>query len=194
MTEPTPEKPLRADARRNRARILEVAQQVFAAEGLAAPIDAIATRAGVGVGTIYRHFPTKEALFSAILAHRVDVITEEINGLLDAADPGAAFFGLFRRLIETGLGNKDLFDAMASTTNTELTATSTERSGAMLTELGKLLARAQEAGAVRADVSVTDVKGLLVGAHAMHRHHEGDSRATAQMITIIEDGLRPPAG
>src|SRR5260370_4133101 len=81
---------MRADARRNRARVLEVAQAVFATEGLAVPIDEIARRAGVGAGTVYRHFPTKEALFEAIVISRVERLTEEGGSLASAEDPGPA--------------------------------------------------------------------------------------------------------
>jgi AcrR family transcriptional regulator len=69
--------PLRADARRNRARVLEAAQEAFTAEGLSVPLDEIARRAGVGAGTVYRHFPTKEALFEAVVVHRIQGLTED---------------------------------------------------------------------------------------------------------------------
>lgn len=69
------ERPLRADARRNRERVLAAAQEAFAAEGISVPLDEIARRAGVGAGTVYRHFPTKEALFAAAIVDRVDRMT-----------------------------------------------------------------------------------------------------------------------
>ena len=79
---------LRADARRNRARILEVAREVFASEGLAVPIDTVATRAGIGVGTVYRHFPTKEALFAAIVSDRVQALADEARAARRRGRPG----------------------------------------------------------------------------------------------------------
>ena len=88
-------RPLRADARRNRARVLEVAQQVFAEEGLAVPIDEIARRAGVGVGTVYRHFPTKDALFEAIIVERLCAVGEAARELARRPGAGRAFFGFF---------------------------------------------------------------------------------------------------
>ena len=72
-----PAKPLRADAARNRARVLEIAYETFAAEGLSVPIDEIARRAGVGAGTVYRHFPTKEALFRAVVESRMRRLIDE---------------------------------------------------------------------------------------------------------------------
>ncbi len=77
------EKPMRADAARNRAKVLEVAYETFAAEGLAVPIDEIARRAGVGAGTVYRHFPTKEALFGAVFEDRMRRIADYIAGMTD---------------------------------------------------------------------------------------------------------------
>ena len=74
-------RPLRADARRNRAKVLEAAEEVFASEGLAVPIDEVARRAGVGVGTVYRHFPTKEALFEAIVVARLEALVERAEEL-----------------------------------------------------------------------------------------------------------------
>ncbi len=72
-----PARPLRADAVRNRARVLEVAYETFAAEGLSVPIDEIARRAGVGAGTVYRHFPTKEALFQAVIEDRMQHLVDD---------------------------------------------------------------------------------------------------------------------
>src|ERR1700753_10085 len=83
-----PARTLRADAARNRARVLEVAYETFAAEGLAVPIDEIARRAGVGAGTVYRHFPPKEALFAAVIDDRIHAMVENGRSLLDTVGPG----------------------------------------------------------------------------------------------------------
>ena len=97
-------RPLRADAERNRRQILEVAETVFAAEGLAVPIDEIARRAGLGVGTLYRHFATKEELFSAILVTRMEVATEHARTALAEGAPGEAFFGFATEVVTVGCG------------------------------------------------------------------------------------------
>ena len=83
-----PDRPLRADAARNRARVLEVAYDTFAAEGLSVPIDEIARRAGVGAGTVYRHFPTKDDLFRAVIEDRIRNIVDDGRALLTSGDPG----------------------------------------------------------------------------------------------------------
>ena len=97
---------LRADAERNRQRVLQVAQELFATEGLAVPIDGIARRAGLGVGTLYRHFPTKEALFEAIVVGRMEQLVEAARAGARAHDRGGAFFGFLTRMVEEGRRRK----------------------------------------------------------------------------------------
>ena len=109
-----PARPLRADAARNRARVLETAYETFAAEGLAVPIDEIARRAGVGAGTVYRHFPTKEDLFSAVVDSRIRRIIGEGRGLLDVPGPGEALFAFLRSMVlDWGATDQGLVDALA---------------------------------------------------------------------------------
>src|ERR1700722_8679746 len=84
-------RPLRADARRNRERVLEAARAAFGAEGSDVSLDEIARRAGVGPGTVYRHFATKEALFEAVIFDRIGELVEEARALSDDPDPGRAF-------------------------------------------------------------------------------------------------------
>jgi AcrR family transcriptional regulator len=181
MTERQP----RADARRNRARVLEVAQEVFAAEGNTVPIDEIARRAGVGIGTVYRHFPTKEALFEAIVLQRVGVLTEAARAAADSSDPVAAFFEFFVHTVKASAINHALFDGLATTEGIDKAAMKAA-SQHLLAVLGDLLTRAQQAGGVRTDVSVTDLKAIMVGAVTMERH--GGSRT---MLAVVCDGLRP---
>src|SRR4051794_35820186 len=92
------ERPLRADAARNRARVLEVAYETFAAEGLGVPIDEIARRAGVGAGTVYRHFATKEELYSAVVEDRLRRIIDDGRELLANEEPGQALFTFLRSM------------------------------------------------------------------------------------------------
>ncbi len=105
---------MRADAARNRARVLEVAYETFAADGLSVPIDEIARRAGVGAGTIYRHFPTKEALFQAVIAERIHGVVDEGRALLAEADPADALFMFLRSMVlQWGAADRGLVDALA---------------------------------------------------------------------------------
>jgi AcrR family transcriptional regulator len=179
-------KPLRADARRNRARVLEVAEQTFAKRGLAVSIDEIAQQAGVGVGTIYRHFPTKEALFGAIVVDRIQRLVDEARALADAGDPGEAFFRYFTHVIEEAVLNKALYEALSEEAGVE-TAIG-ELGERLVAAQGVLLARAQRAGAIRKDVDAGDLKALVTGCVAM----ESQGIVSGRMTTIVCDGLRPP--
>ncbi|MFI9380594.1 TetR/AcrR family transcriptional regulator [Kutzneria sp. NPDC052558] len=180
-------RPLRADARRNRARVLEVAQQVFAEEGLAVPIDEIARRAGVGVGTVYRHFPTKDALFQAIIVERLNAVGETAQALAQGPDVGKAFFAFFEHMVRDAGLNKALFDALAASGSFSQELTDQART-VMMTGLGELLAKAQAAGEVRPDLTAADVKTFMVGCLVMARQ----GTATPEMIVgVVCDGMRP---
>ena len=182
-------KPLRADALRNRQHVLEVAQEVFATEGLAVPIDKIAERAGVGVGTLYRHFATKEALYAAVVLRRLEHAAAEARDLVKAPDAGAAFFLFLGLLVVEGAAKKDLIEALARTDSDvrESLGFAKKELGAAL---GKLLARAQGAGAVREDATVPDVFALIHGPFAAIGHHGADAGARERLFGMVCDGLR----
>jgi AcrR family transcriptional regulator len=183
-----PDRPLRADAARNRARVLEVAYETFAAEGLSVPIDEIARRAGVGAGTVYRHFPTKEDLFRAVVNDRLGRIVENGRALL-TPDPGDALFTFLRSMVlQWGATDQGLVDALAGIgIDIETAAPAAEE--AFLEMLRDLLQAAQKAGAVRRDVDVMDVKAILVGSLAM----QAANPAAAERLTeVVLDGLRAP--
>jgi AcrR family transcriptional regulator len=156
-----PARGLRADAKRNRERVLEVAQEVFASEGLAVRMEEIARRAGVGVGTIYRHFPTKEALFEAIVLDRIERAAVRAELLKDAQDAGAAFFAVIEQLLADGAAKKDLVDALGESIGTTEAGQATKHRFHVAVD--HLLSRAQAARAVRRDVDVADVLALVRG-------------------------------
>ena len=187
------ERALRADAERNRRRVLEVAQAVFAAEGLAVPIDEIARRAGLGVGTLYRHFPTKEALFAAIVVTRMEDVIARARALRDRDAPGEAFFGFLAQMTEGWGAKKDLMDALASAAVDVKDVVRVKRE--LHSELGKLLERAQEEGEVRRDVSISEIFALITGAFASLERHGGAAKGRQRILAIVFDGLRgPPPG
>jgi AcrR family transcriptional regulator len=182
----------RADARRNRARVLEVAAQVFATEGLAVPIHEIARRAGVGTGTVSRNFPTKEELFAAILLGRMELLMAQADALPDEADPGSAFFTFFETLVREGAANLGLAEALAGAGYDLETAAA--RAGYDLAgKLRNLLARAQRAGAVRTDIDYADVKALMAGCLA-RAGGDGNEAALTRMIAVVREGLRTEPG
>ena len=181
------ERPLRADAKRNRERVLAVAAEVFAAEGLGVPVHEIARRAGVGTGTVSRHFPTKEELYAAVLVERMADLTRRADGLV-GTDPGTAFGSFFAAIIREGATHLGLAEALAGA------GYDVEKAGAaagydISGRLRDLLARAQAAGAVRADVDNADVKALMSGCLA----RAGDPVALERVIDVVLTGLRERA-
>lgn len=180
-------RPMRADAARNRARVLQVAYDTFAAEGLSVPIDEIARRAGVGAGTVYRHFPTKESLFQAIVADRVRRLCDRAAELAAAADPGEAFFAFLAEMIEEGARDQGLVEALAGI-GFDIAEAEPDAEQRFMDALRTLLVRAQQASAVRADVDVKDVKTLLVGCQAMQRYG-GEDHLSRRVLAVVRDGL-----
>jgi AcrR family transcriptional regulator len=187
VTQPT--RPLRADAARNRARILDVAYETFAAEGLSVPIDEIARRAGVGAGTIYRHFPTKEELFQAVIQDRVRRVTDNGYALLESEAPGTAMFTFLRSIVlQWGATDRGLVEALAGA-GIDIAEFAPDTEAAFLAVLDELLRAAQQAGTARRDIDVPEVKAILVGCQAMQSYNS----ALAERVTeVVIDGLRPP--
>ncbi|MFZ1163333.1 TetR/AcrR family transcriptional regulator [Mycobacterium sp.] len=183
-----PARPLRADAAHNRARVLETAYETFAAEGLSVPIDEIARRAGVGAGTVYRHFPTKEDLFRAVVESRLRHIITEGRALLDRPGPDEALFSFLRSMVlDWGATDQGLVEALSGL-GIDVDSVAPDAEDAFRGLLGELLAAAQRAGTVRADVDVPEIKALLVGCQAM----QGYDNARAERVTgVVIDGLRP---
>ena len=177
-----PDRPLRADAARNREKVLRAAREVFAESGYGVPLDEIAARAGVGPGTVYRHFPAKEALFEAVVAARVEDLVADARARADAGDAGAAFFGYLARIAEESAAKRDLPDAIsiAGSLREDLHAA-----------LDLLLRRAQQAGAVRGEVRTPDLIVLLKGMFASLAGST-DPALRELVFTVLADGLRPP--
>lgn len=173
---------LRADAARNQARVLQAAFEVFSEQGTAAPMDEIATRAGVGAGTIYRHFPTKEDLFRAVVADRFQAVVDHGRELQETQPPGEAFFAFLQVLISGGAENVALADAIVGS---EFDVSDAERP--FLDLLGELLRGAQEAEQVRTDIGVMEVKALLGACYTMHSYGE---QYVEPVMTVVFDGLR----
>jgi AcrR family transcriptional regulator len=181
----------RADARRNRAQILLAAEICFAEQGVGVPIDDIARRAGVGVGTVYRHFPTKEALAEAVVVTRMQKLVDEAKELAESDDPGGAFFDFLALLSKSGSEKRDLMDALSGA-GIEVKERLSPEKDRLTAAMGTLLERAQQAGAVRADVGLADLFGLVMGTCASATHTETGC-SQARMFSIVCDGLRVPS-
>lgn len=181
---------MRADAERNKKLIVQAAREVFATAGLAAPIDEIAQRAGVGTGTLYRHFLTKEALFEAVVIGRVEDLVEEARRLIAGNDPKAAFFKLLSQLVQHGDGHKDLMDAL-SKQSFDLQKAVPGLLAEMWNSVGQLLEQAQLAGTVRRDVQLSHVQALVSAACTAIDRQGGGEGLERVVWTVIIDGLRP---
>jgi len=185
---------MRADARRNRERLLRSAANLFATEGLSVPLDEIARHAGVGPGTVHRHFPTKEALFAALVVDRVRATVEYGRSLIDAVDPWDALMALLGRMLEEGHASVTLKAALAGT-DFDLRVAAPRESGELQDAVSTLLARAQRAGLARADLSTSDAMALVAGAFAAVRHAgaETDPGRARRLVTTIFGGFRNPS-
>ena len=137
--------------------MLRAAREAFAARGYGVPLDEIAALAGVGPGTVYRHFPSKEALFEAVVGARVGDLIDDARERAAAADPGAAFFGFLARMGQEAAAKRDLPDAISVDGAVQ---------DAMREAFGVLLQRAQQAGAARADVTMADLLDAAQGPDA----------------------------
>jgi AcrR family transcriptional regulator len=180
------DRPLRADAQRNRDKVLRAAQEAFAASGFGVPLDEIAAMAGVGPGTVYRHFPSKEELFEAVVAARLRDLIADARGRADDPDPGRAFFEFLGRFRHEAAAKRDFPDAIATPGSLQ---------DDMFAALDVLLRRAQQAGAVRADISTPDLIALLKGLlNTINDRPPGaaDQGLTNRLLAVVTDGLRPP--
>lgn len=178
----------RADARRNRAQILAAADAVFAEEGVGVPVDAIARRAGVGVGTLYRHFPTKEKLFEAVLVTHLERLVGEAAQWVHSDDPCGALFGFLRRMAEEATSKRDLVDALAGA-GIDVKDSAGATKERLEAAIESLLERAQAAGAVRPDVTLSDLIGLVMGA-CVASDTLTVTCSRARMMEVVCDGLR----
>ncbi|MGC4846525.1 TetR/AcrR family transcriptional regulator [Micromonospora sp. DT15] len=165
---------MRADARRNRQSVLNAAYEILATEGLGVPIDEIARRAGVGAGTVYRHFPTKESLIQAVVLDRLHALTEKARSGIDFAE-------FFTVMVDAGLTNRAIADALAGG-GYHIPA---DADAALTAAFAELLHEAQQRGTIRPDVTADDINALVTGCVATARH-----RGSAILVQIVIAGLR----
>src|SRR5262249_53154954 len=184
----------RADARRNRERVLEAAKSVFSAGGADASLEAVARHAGVGIGTLYRHFPTREALYDAVYRREVEQLSELAEELKSEAAPVEALRSFMRANVEFVATKKGMAAALALASHkpSELMAFSYER---LTKAIGMLLERAVAAGELRTDVSPEDLLRALIGMCLLHEG-PGWQKSVVRLLDVLVDGLRvkPDAG
>jgi AcrR family transcriptional regulator len=183
----------RADAQRNRERVLEAAKTVFSAGGPDASLEAVAREAGVGIGTLYRHFPTREALYEAVYRREVEQLGELAEELKSDGAPVEALRRWLRANVEFVATKKGMAAALALAAGSplsELTAFSFER---LTKAVGTLLDRAAASGEIRTDVSPEDLLRTLVGMCLLH-DQPGWQAGVIRMLDVLVDGLRVKPG
>jgi AcrR family transcriptional regulator len=184
-------RPQRADARRNRERVLTAARTCYAEHGREAQIDEIARTAGVGVGTVYRHFPTKEALGEAIAADHFERLVASAREGLEHENAWQGFCEFMRGAAEVQANDRALAEVMAA--QPEAMREAAERRDDLHDAVAQLVVRAQEAGALRADVVPEDVPMLVCGlGRATRVGSTGPTMSWQRYLVIMLDGLRAP--
>jgi len=197
MEPPTPsgiivERPLRADAERNRRRILEAAATVFAERGLDVPLDDIAAAAGVGVGTVYRRFPDKDTLIDALFEDKIAEVETEVRAALEIEDPWEAFESFMRAVCRLQAEDRGLKEALLTRDRgRERVALARERIAPIAMQV---LHRAQEAGAVRADLGAYDVPMMHFAVGFVAERTRGIAPGYwERLLTVLLDGMRADA-
>jgi AcrR family transcriptional regulator len=177
----------RADAARNRARILQATREVLARDGLSAQIDEIARRAGVGTGTIYRNFPTRQALLEAVVADGVQQYTERARAFADAGDPTRALFDCLAEWIERSREQR-AFSEMLMSAGIDVRAAKAGAAAELREALGVLLRRAQDVGGVRRDVGIAELMALVAATCTTAAQYDADAKLLSRVVC---SGLRP---
>ena len=186
-----PPRPMRADAQRNYTRLLNAASAAFLEHGADdVSLEEIARRAGVGIGTLYRHFPTRQALLEAVYRDQVELLDARAQELLRAESPGDALADWLRALMKFSSTKRNMTTALLATLGTDselLSSCAKEIKGAA----ESLIARAQQAGVVRPDTDAGDVIRLVHAVNIATQRGPADPGQADRMLALILDGLRP---
>jgi AcrR family transcriptional regulator len=189
-TSATQERPQRADAQRNRRRVLDAAEAVFSQAGTSATIEDVAREAGLGVGTVCRHFPTKQALLDEVLDEGYRGLIVALDAALEAEEPAAAFDWYVHQLA----GHQATRRALAEQMALELVMTiDPDLQREVRAKTAALLERAQAAGAIRTDISPADTSMLFAGIAQITAIVGGDKNVRDRYVAVVLDGLRPAA-
>jgi AcrR family transcriptional regulator len=191
MTLADDDHPRRRTGHANRARVLDSADEVFASHGEAGSTEEVAALAGVGIGTVFRHFPTKADLLDAVLTRRFDRLTERATALLDADDPIEALEAFLMFMIDEAPGKiaigAALLGAGGDATAGKRASERTRRATA------RLIRRAQQAGHVRADIKPNEAYAVMAGTARALAQARITGAARRRAVAVVIDGLRPHA-
>ncbi|MCO1656583.1 TetR/AcrR family transcriptional regulator [Pseudonocardia humida] len=185
-----PPAPLRADAARNRERVLAAARAAVIAGDASLPLNEIARRAGVGVGTVYRHFPTRQALLEAVTDEPLALLLAEVRAAAADPDPGGGFARLVRAAGRIEIDNVGFAEVL--TGDDPAAAATAAKRAELIAVAERVLERARAAGVVRADVTAGDVQRLVCGIGHAARLGGADPHERAELYTeLLLAGLRP---
>jgi AcrR family transcriptional regulator len=185
------QKPLRADARRNRERVLTAAREVFGEQGRDAQMDDVAGRADVGVGTVYRHFPTKDALLNALTDELFDVVAAHAREMLELDDAWEAFRRAMWFGAEKTAGDRAFSEIMAA--SSYLPPRTSPGKEDLRVTVGELMRRAKAAGQMRPDVEFDDIGLVMCGVGSASGMPHPSPQAWRRHLAIILDGMRAEA-
>ncbi|MEV0971626.1 TetR/AcrR family transcriptional regulator [Microtetraspora glauca] len=187
-SDPDPQRAQRADAQRNRARILDAARTVVDEQGTQASLRDIARRAGVGMGTFYRHFPTRDALLQTLLCQGFDRLSVKADSLAAAAAPEEALMEWLRDFTAGSTAYRGLAASMMTTLSDE--SSPLHASCLAMREAGaRLLKRAQDAGRIRADVDGTDLFALVNAVSWIAEQAPSVAARREHLFSLVMDGL-----
>jgi AcrR family transcriptional regulator len=178
----------RADACRNRDRLLEVASAAFAERGIEVSLESIAKEAGVGIGTLYRHYPTRDALIEAVYRHNVDLLCDGAAELQESLPPDEALAQWMQRFVAYAGTKKGLATYLKSVVSAESDLFQTTL-GRVQETVDGLVAAAAEAGLIRGQVNGMDLLKALSGVCMMSDQPGGSEHGT-RVATLLMDGLR----
>jgi AcrR family transcriptional regulator len=189
---PAPEKGMRADARENREKLLRAAGERFAAAGAEVPLESIARAADVGIGTLYRHFPTREALIEAVYRNEVDQLCSSPAGLLAELPPDAALAEWMERFVAYATTKRGLLGALKSLASAQSDLFPTTRKR-LLAAIGEILDAGIAAGRIRADVDAEDVYTAMSAVWTIAGEGEQWAAQARRVLRLLMDGLRSGA-
>jgi AcrR family transcriptional regulator len=191
MSDSATTRPMRADARRNHGRLLDAARTAFTEHGTEASLEDIARRSGVGIGTLYRHFPTRDALLEALLRERFDELTAHARQLLDAPSPRRALAEWMRMFVVGVNTYRGLIAALLTTLRDE-TSDLSAACQTMRATGAALLARTQAAGEARPDIHALELFTLVSGvAWANEQASAADPTRVRRLVELVLDGIGP---
>jgi AcrR family transcriptional regulator len=184
------EKPLRADARRNREKVLAAARAVFSEQGVDAQMDDVARRADVGVGTVYRHFPTKDALLTALTDELFETLAAHAREMLDLDDPWEAFLRTMWFSAEKTAGDRAFAEILGAARTVPRECPGKQD---LVVTVGEMMQRAVKVGRMRPDVMIEDIPLLMCGIGSASAMPHPNPEAWRRHLGIVLDGMRAEA-